>query len=150
MNEIALTTYQASVLHARAHRALRAFVQSQLKEHKLSSLQWSVLGLAFDYTVKGGVKVSQLAQLLNVEISLVTATLNQLEPRGLLERLDDEHDSRAKRVVTTRSGEKLIKKIEPSLHKKLEKWLEDIHDQQLGIYIRTLQQLARKDQPTDG
>jgi DNA-binding MarR family transcriptional regulator len=146
MKQIELTTYQTGVLQARAHRALRSFMQVRLKEHKLSSLQWSVLGLAFDYTVKGGVKVSQLAQLLNVEISLVTATLNQLEPRGLLERISDEEDSRAKRVITTRAGEKLLKKIEPKLHRQLEHWLEDIHDQQLGLYIRTLQQLARKEQ----
>lgn len=149
MKEMGMTTYQTGVLQARAHRALRSFMHSHLKDHKITSLQWSVLGLVYDYTRKGGVKVSHLAHLLNVEISLVTATLNQLEPRGLLDRIDDSEDNRAKRVITTRAGEKLLKKIEPKLRVQLDKWLEDVHDKQLALYIRTLQQLARKEQPED-
>lgn len=140
-----LTTYQTAVLQARAYRALKGFMATHLKLDELTFVQWSLLGLAYDYTRKGGVKVSQLAELLKVEISLVTTTLNQMEPKGLVERLEDEEDSRAKRVVVTRVGEKLVKKIEPKLGKGLEIWLEGIHDKQLALYIRTLQHLARKE-----
>jgi DNA-binding MarR family transcriptional regulator len=144
MKDSGLTTYQAGVLQARAYRALKSFMASHLRPHELTFVQWSILGLAYDYTGKGGVKVSQLAELLKVEISLVTTTLNQMEPRGLVERLPDEEDSRAKRVVVTRVGERQVKKIEGKLRRDLDKWLEDIHDKQLSLYIRTLQQLARK------
>lgn len=142
-----LTTYQTAVLQARAFRALRSFMNGHLKPHELTFVQWSILGLAYDYTSKGGVKVSQLAELLKVEISLVTTTLNGMEPRGLVSRLEDEEDSRAKRVIVTRAGERQVKKIEGELRRELEKWLDDIHDKQLALYIRTLQHLAKKDLP---
>lgn len=142
-----LTTYQTGVLQARAYRALKSFMASHLKPHQLTFVQWSILGLSYDYMPKGGIKVSQLAQLLNVEISLVTTTLNHMEPRGLLERVEDEEDNRAKRVVVTREGEKRVKKIESKLGRELEAWLDDIHDKQLALYIRTLQHLARKELP---
>ncbi len=141
----ALTTYQIAALQARAYRALKNFVSDHLKKNQLTFVQWSVLGLAFDYTGRGGVKVSQLADLLRVEISLITATLNSLEPRGLLERVDDETDGRAKRVIVTRTGEKLVKKIENKLSKQLDEYLDDIHDSQLAQYIRTMQHLAKKE-----
>lgn len=147
MKDTGLTTYQTGVLQARAFRALRSFMNSHLKPNGLTFVQWSILGLAYDYTGKGGVKVSQLAELLKVEISLVTTTLNQMEPKGWVERVEDEEDNRAKRVVVTRPGEKLVKKVESKLVGLLEDWLEGIHDKQLALYIRTLQQLAKKEIP---
>lgn len=139
------TTYQAGVLQARAYRALRNFMNEHLSGHGLTVMEWNVLGLVFDFTDKGGAKVGQLADLLNVEISLITSTLNKLEPAGHIQRMEDEKDSRAKRVITTRSGEKKVKKIEKQLKKEMEEWLSDIRSPQLAQYIRTLQNFARKE-----
>lgn len=138
------TTYQTGVLQGRAYRVFRTFMSEHLKPHDLTVMDWYVLGLAFDYSGSGGAKVGQLAEVLNVEISLITTTLNKLEPQGVVERIEDEKDSRARRVVTTRKGEKKIKKIEKQLRKELDEWLEGVHDRKLAAYISTLQHLAKK------
>lgn len=139
-----LTSYQTAALQARAYRAVKAVISTKLKEHGLTYMHWSILGLSHDYTARGGVKVSQLADLLKVEISLITTTLNALEPKGLVQRVVDERDSRVKRVVTTRQGEKTVKKIESILQKAIAEWQEGINEKQLEAYIKTLQLLAKK------
>ena len=138
------TTYQAGVLQARAYRNLREFMVAELKEYNYTMMEWALIGLVYDYTAEGGARVSQLAKLLDVETSLVTNMLNVLEGRELIERIVDENDRRARRVVSTRKSEADVKKIEKILRKSMRDWLGDVSPRQLLGYVRTLQKLANK------
>jgi len=138
------TTYQAGVLQARAYRNLREFMASELKQYNYTMMEWALVGLVYDYTADGGARVSQLAKLLDVETSLVTNMLNVLESRGLIERIVDTKDKRARRVISTRKSESDVKKIEKILRKNMTIWIGGINPRQLLGYVRTLQKLAQK------
>ena len=118
------TTYQAGVLQARAYRNLREFMASELKQY--------------------GYTMSQLAKLLDVETSLVTNMLNVLEGKGLIERIVDEKDKRARRVISTHKSEADVKKIEKVLRKDMKTWMGVVSPRQLLGYVKTLQKLAQK------
>ena len=136
------TTYQAGVLQARAYRNLREFMSIHLKEHNNTMMEWALVGLVYDYTSDGGARVGQLANIINVEISLVTNMLNNLEARDLITRIIDPADRRARRVVTTRKAEADVKKIEKKLGIEMRKWLGNVSVRELQGYVKTLQNLA--------
>ena len=138
------TTYQAGVLQARAYRNLREFMASELKQYGYTMMEWSLVGLVYDYTAEGGARVSQLAKLLDVETSLVTNMLNVLEGKGLIERIVDEKDKRARRVISTHKSEADVKKIEKVLRKDMKTWMGVVTPRQLLGYVKTLQKLAQK------
>ncbi|MBP6041746.1 MarR family transcriptional regulator [Candidatus Saccharibacteria bacterium] len=138
------TTYQAGVLQARAYRNLREFMASELKQYGYTMMEWSLVGLVYDYTAEGGARVSQLAKLLDVETSLVTNMLNVLEGKGLIERIVDEKDKRARRVISTHKSEADVKKIEKVLRKDMKTWMGVVSPRQLLGYVKTLQKLAQK------
>ena len=138
------TTYQAGVLQARAYRNLREFMASELKQYGYTMMEWSLVGLVYDYTAEGGARVSQLAKLLDVETSLVTNMLNVLEGKGLIERIVDEKDKRARRELSTHKSEADVKKIEKVLRKDMKTWMGVVSPRQLLGYVKTLQKLAQK------
>lgn len=139
-----LKTYQAGVLQARSYRKLRQFMIAELKDHDLTMMEWSVLGLVYDYTSSGGASVGQIADLVDVEMSQITTMLNSLEKQGLLKRIINPADRRGRKIVTTKSGDKKVEKVEKQLRRSMRSWLDEIPDKQLDIYIRTLQLIAKK------
>ena len=117
---------------------------SELKQYGYTMMEWSLVGLVYDYTAEGGARVSQLAKLLDVETSLVTNMLNVLEGKGLIERIVDEKDKRARRVISTHKSEADVKKIEKVLRKDMKTWMGVVSPRQLLGYVKTLQKLAQK------
>ena len=144
MLQQSLKTYQAGVLQARSYRKLRQFMIAQLKDHELTMMEWSVLGLVYDYTSSGGASVSQIADLVDVEMSQITTMLNALERQKLLQRIINPLDRRSRKIVTTKAGDKKVEKVEKELRTAMKLWLEEIPEKQLSIYIKTLQLIAKK------
>ena len=138
------TTYQVGVLQSRAYRNLREFMAQHLDAYDYTMMEWALIGLVYDYTSDGGARVSQLAVLMDVEVSLITNMLNALEQRKLIERVIDPTDKRARRIITTRKAENDVKRIEKMMRKQMKIWLGNVHDQQLRSYVKILQNLATK------
>ncbi|MGE0284020.1 MAG: MarR family winged helix-turn-helix transcriptional regulator [Rhizobiaceae bacterium] len=61
----------------------------------------------------GGVRQTDLAERMGVEAMTVTGFLDRLEAKGLVERVPDQVDRRAKRVLLTEAAENLLEKIAP-------------------------------------
>ena len=61
----------------------------------------------------GAVRQTDLAERMGVEAMTVTGFLDRLEAKGLVERVPDVADRRAKRVLLTDAAEKLLEKITP-------------------------------------
>ncbi len=140
-----ISSYQTLVLMGRAQRRLKNNIFQKLNDHKLGLVEWSVLGLVHDYSSRGGIKASQLSQLIDVKASLITTTLNVLVLKGYIDRNEDAADKRAKRLIATRSGEKLVSKIEKQLKSEVEKWYGSVDQRNLYGYIKTLQSFANRD-----
>lgn len=136
------TTYQAGLLQARAYRKLKNFMGEHLAPYDLTMMQWAVLGYVYDHEANGGVRTSLLAFQFDVESSLMTNMVNDLEKRELLYREVDPDDSRARRVLPTQEGRKLVPTIEQALRSSMDEWLDDINRRHFLHYIKVLQTIA--------
>lgn len=92
-----LTTYQGVIAQARAFRALRAFMGESLQQHHLTITEWLMIGTVVDTSGKG-IRISELAEILGVEMPVITNLVNRAEKTGWVTRLPDPNDKRAKLV----------------------------------------------------
>ena len=77
-------------------------VAAQLGEHGLSPLQFSVLARLLD--APGGLRMSELAEMLVVSRSGLTYQVTQLEKAGLVERASSPDDDRGVVAMLTSAG----------------------------------------------
>ena len=145
MNPNELTSYQTMALLSRSQRRLQSFMTASLKQYELTIAEWNALGLLHDFASKGGLKPTQLANLLDVKPSLVSAHIKSLSQRGFVTQKDHESDGRAQTLAPTRSGEKLVDKIEKQLKTELDNWFGTTDQRHLFGYIKTLQSFASRD-----
>jgi MarR family transcriptional regulator, transcriptional regulator for hemolysin len=137
------TTYQAGLLQSKAHRTLKEFMVSQLKQYDLTMIRWALLGHIYEHSEKG-VKVSELAKLLDVEVSFVTNSLKQLEARKLVIKKLDLSDKRIRIIFITKKASKMVEEIESSLNRDMRAWLGDINRAALLGYMLVLSKIASK------
>lgn len=71
----------------------------------ISPVHWSVLGALSRPHVKSGMSFSDLTEYLGVSRQNLTLILKRLERDGLIERLIDDHDRRAKIIALTEAGQ---------------------------------------------
>lgn len=138
------STYQTGILQARAYRNLRFFMEKTLDKHGLTSTEWSMLGVISDETKNGGIRVSDLARLLDVNTSFITNTLKRLQKLEYVTHAYNEDDARVRLVIGTDKGHLKVFEIERYLRKEMREWMSDINHQDLVKYIQVLSLISRK------
>lgn len=116
-------------------------MNERLSDAGLTMQEWALLGLVFDH---GQLRLSQIAELLDVESPLATNLVNRLEQKGTVKRHVAPSDGRAKEVRLTPSGLSLVPKLERRLRSELKRYMAGITNAELAIYIGVLEKLAAK------
>jgi DNA-binding MarR family transcriptional regulator len=143
MNQLSdFSTYRTGILQARAYRNLRGFMVRTLKDHDLTSTEWSLLGVVSDETKNGGIRVSDLAHLLDVETSFVTNMVKKLINKGYFEYGYDEDDGRVKLVLGTNKCHLKVVEIEKHMRKEMREWLSEVKPKELVHYINVLNKIS--------
>jgi len=135
--------YQACLLHTRTDRALRAVVSSHLKKFGVTRMEWLLLA-SIKEALTEGAGMTTLAVALDVSLPQITALSVNLQRNGLIRQQADPNDRRAKIILVTQKGSKLITNIEVSMRSALKDWLAGIPMPQLEAYMNTVQQLATR------
>lgn len=144
MNKSSLTSYQAVVIQSRAHRAIKENLTQLLREHGITMMQWSIVGLISD-AGKEGVRISDLAQKLDTSLAFITTSVNVLEAKGLVHRAGHASDNRAKLVRLSPEFAERVPVIEAQLSKKqLSQIYRAISPADLATYFSVLTVLATK------
>lgn len=138
-----LPTYHACILQARAYRTLRLFMIHQLKKYDLTMMEWVLLGLVAN-SQKSEYSMSDLADILDVGLPLVTNMVDRVASFGYIDRKVSSGDKRLKYIIITKKGLKLAKKIEQELRQNMKLWLSDINRQELEGYVKTMTMLSQK------
>lgn len=138
-----MKTYQLALLQSKVYRRQRSFTSRFLKEHGLTTLEWTLLGHIFDKS-NGGIKISAIADVFAVEISHMTNTLNSLADKGLIKRTAHKDDHRIRLIQITRKGSLLVNKIEHELAENLKSWFADLDSEILRNYVDALIYIAEK------
>ncbi len=138
-----MKTYQLALLQSKVYRRQRSFTSRFLKEHGLTTLEWTLLGYISEES-KGGIKISSIAEAFVVEISHMTNTLNSLADKGLIKRTAHKEDQRIRLIQITNKGSLLVNKVEHKLTENLKSWFEDLDSEALRNYVEVLLYIAEK------
>ena len=145
MNYIShFSTYRTGILQARAYRNLRHFMDTTLIKHSLSCMDWSILGVVHEETINGGIRVSALAKLLDVQTAFVTNMISKLQKNGYVKHMFDEDDGRVRLIVATEKGHLKVIEIEATLRQDMRAWLGEIEPTSLATYISVLDEISKK------
>ena len=140
-----ISTYESGVMQSTAHRILGRIHSDYLAQYGLTSTQWYIIGFAYDAGA-GGVRLSQLRDLLDTKMPFITMTVNHLESKGILQKLSHTDDSRVKIAKLNPLYKKTVQEIEQGLREELRSRLynqDNITRDELGIYIKVLYKIAQ-------
>jgi DNA-binding MarR family transcriptional regulator len=100
-----------------------------------------------------GHRVNQLAELIDDSSSCITHRVNRLVDAGLVEKRADPADLRARRVMLTRAGRRLLERTAPDHVMRVRRWVLDPLDRsditELGRIAGLLNQHLRTVAPAD-
>lgn len=135
-----LKTYELIRLQAKTYRSLKNYFNDKLGDEKLSSLEWSVLGLIHKSTQ--GLRFIEIAQRMGVEPPFVTELISRLEKQKLVKTMDNPQDKRAKIVVLSDKGEKKLTSVEHNLEEKITSLFADISANEWQTYKNVMEKIA--------
>lgn len=92
---------------------------------------------------RGRCTSTELADTFCVGKSSVTAIINRLSDKRLIERLPDERDRRVTYLRLTGEGEVLSEKMEDRIQELLSKYLMHFEEQEALRFIETFEKLAQ-------
>ncbi len=144
-----LTTYRAVIAQARAFRALRTFMAQVLNKHNLTVTEWLIIGTVID-SGKEGVRISELAHILGVEMPVITNLLHKTAASNWVVRTNDSDDRRAKRIIATPEGMERACDIEGELQESTKEWLSNLDSDVLDGYFAVVGALVEHEpQPVE-
>jgi DNA-binding MarR family transcriptional regulator len=84
------------------------------------------------------ISVKELAEELAMSLPNASRTVEHLLQRGLVERREDEHDRRMKRIAATDAGREVVQRIETARLQGLEAWAGDLSPEQRRTLLDAL------------
>jgi DNA-binding MarR family transcriptional regulator len=121
----------AAELHGLWRRLLRGSTKglyALLSELDLSMTQMKTLHTLVEADRE--ISVKELAEEMSMSLPNASRTVDNLLQRGLLERREDEHDRRIKRVGVTAEGRDVIQRIDSARLQGLESWAAGLSPEQ--------------------
>ena len=135
-----LPTYKKTNLQMVAYRRIQAAVSALLSRFQLNTTQWIMLGFMSEST--SGMRVTDMAKALQVEMPLITTTTQSLVAEGLMHTVAHARDKRAKLLMLTPKGRQLVREIEGYLANNLRQIEKGADPQDLNVYFKMLQRLG--------
>jgi DNA-binding MarR family transcriptional regulator len=112
-----------------------------LAEADLSMTQLKMLHVLVECEQKASVK--EIAEELSMSLPNASRTIDGLLQRGLVERREDEHDRRVKRVGPTQAARDLIDRVDTARLHGLEAWAEGLSPVQRETLLDALSILPK-------
>ena len=130
-------------------RTWRKTIDSRLEKYDLTEATW--LPLVYLSRINKPIRQKDLAAMLSLDSSSVVRVLNQLEQNGLIKRVPEEHDRRAKATSITAQGREIVEYLEQmsqSLEDEIKARL-DPYDFQIARQVLKSLVLILEDLPKD-
>ncbi len=138
-----LPTYITGTTQTKAYRVLREHVYGVLTQYDLTPSYWSMLGIIAK--ARNGIRQVEIAHTMHVKAPLVTIMAHKLQERGLIHRVQNQFDARAKLLALTPSGKKFVKTVETALQGQLEQLLSGLTETDLVAYHKVLTTIIAND-----
>jgi DNA-binding MarR family transcriptional regulator len=110
-----------------------------LKAHGLSMWGYSVL-VALD---RSAIRTqAALAEAIGADKTRIIAILDELQQRGLIERVADPDDRRARLLAITKEGRRVKDAVQTTIQRGEERWLGTLSAADRAVFLRVLEQLS--------
>ncbi len=129
-------SHASAALQVITYKKLQTKINSILKQYGLNTTQWIILGKLDEK--KSGLRATDLARFLHVEVPLVTMVSQPLLGRGLIDCIVPSHDKRTKLLRITSQAHELILTIEQRLQSQLADIVKGVSRQDLQAYFKVL------------
>ncbi|GHH96760.1 MarR family winged helix-turn-helix transcriptional regulator [Neobacillus kokaensis] len=90
----------------------------------------------------GSCTSTELAEVFEVNKSAITAIINRMTDRGLIERTRDENDRRVVYLTLTEQGIELYQKAQEKIHLLVESIITQFEEPEITAFINTYEKLA--------
>jgi DNA-binding MarR family transcriptional regulator len=112
-----------------------------LEEHGLSMWGYSVL-VALD---RSAIRTqAALAEAIGADKTRIIAILDELQESGLIERLADPEDRRARLLAITKEGRRVKEATQAAIQRGEERWLGTLSAADRAVFLRVLQELSNQ------
>lgn len=139
-----LTTSHIGVLQAHAYRVLKTHTNAHLAPYDLKSMEWAILGMLFAQSE--GLRHAEIAEALGVKKPFVTRMIAQLSTKCLVTTSVDKNDKRARVVLLTTEGKKIVPTIEGKIRRQMRGLVEGVSARDLIGYMRVLEAITRNNE----
>lgn len=110
-----------------------------LEAHGVSMWGYSVL-VALD---RSAIRTqAALAEAIGADKTRIIAILDELQQRGLIERMADPEDRRARLLAITDEGRRLKDAVQTEIQRGEERWLGELSATDRAVFLRVLQELS--------
>ena len=110
-----------------------------LETHGLSMWGYSVL-VALD---RSAIRTqAALAEAIGADKTRIIAILDELQQNGLIERLADPEDRRARLLAITKEGRRVKDAVQAEIQRGEERWLGTLSATDRAVFLRVLQELS--------
>lgn len=90
-----------------------------------------------------GCTSTELSDAFDVNKSAITAIINRMADRGLIQRTRDENDRRVVYLTLTDTGEELFQACQEKVHQLVESILTQFDEKEITAFITTYEKLAQ-------
>jgi DNA-binding MarR family transcriptional regulator len=112
-----------------------------LESHGLSMWGYSVL-LALD---RSAIRTqAALAEAIGADKTRIIAILDELQQNGLIERVADPEDRRARLLAISKEGRRVKEATQAEIQRGEERWLGTLSATDRAVFLRVLQQLSKQ------
>jgi len=113
-----------------------------LEAHGVSMWGYSVL-VALD---RSAIRTqAALAEAIGADKTRIIAILDELQDKGLIERVADPEDRRARLLAITKEGRRLKDAVQTEIQRGEERWLGTLSGADRATFLRILQDLSGLD-----
>lgn len=134
--------FEIALLHTKAYRILRQDIAKLLVPFDVTMLEWVLL---CSLNMEEGLRLSHVAEYIGVEAPLISQLITTLEQKGLVKLSPDKDDRRAKRLILTVNGHKLVVESNGAVAEELQHCLREVTSGDLDTHLRVLTAIVRHD-----
>lgn len=136
-----ISTYGAAALQMITYKKLQGKINSVLKQYGLNMTQWIILGRLRENSK--GLRTTDLARFIHVEVPLITMVSQPLLGRGLINTSRASNDKRAKLLKVTDRANELMEDVENRLQNQFEDFMSGVSSQEKNTYFKVLQTMVQ-------
>ena len=134
-----LSSYGGAVLQLVVHKKLQSKIKVILEDYELNLTQWLIISRLNEK--RAGLRTTDLAHFMHVEVPLVTMMSRPLRKRGLITSAVRKPDKREKLLCVTNQAKEMIAAVEKRLQKQLAGMAKDVSLKDLQTYFKVLQSM---------